>query len=238
MKIKYATISEKGRRYNNEDAFRVIEHPEKDRWLGIVCDGMGGHSMGEVASETVIGKITDYWEKNIDMPDSKEKVVKACKKASVAIDEKSFDMHHCEMGSTMAMISIEGSKATIAHIGDSRCYLIRKGYYDYDDITNPDKDHVVYRTADHLKAGGVLIARCFFSYKPEVAIPDVAQFDVESGDRILICSDGLYNCVLPNILVDRMLDDKTPEQILDTFAFLCERSGDDNYTGIMAIIEE
>ena len=142
------------------------------------------------------------------------------------------------MGTTMAMISIEGSKATIAHIGDSRCYLIRKGYYDYDDITNPNKDHVVYRTTDHLKAGGVLIARCFISYRPEVAIPDVAQFDVEPGDRILICSDGLYNCVLPNILVDRMLDDKTPEQILDTFAFLCERSGDDNYTGIMAIIEE
>jgi len=139
MKIRYATISEKGKRYNNEDTYQVIEHPEENRWLGIVCDGMGGHSMGEVASEIVINKITDYWEKNIDVPDGKEKVVKACKKASVAIDDKAFELHHCQMGTTMAMISIEGTKATIAHVGDSRCYLIRKGHYDQNDNGNPEK---------------------------------------------------------------------------------------------------
>ena len=50
------------------------------------------------------------------------------------------------MGTTMVMASIQGNKITIAHIGDSRCYLLRPGYYDYEGITNTDKDNVVYQT--------------------------------------------------------------------------------------------
>ena len=53
MKIHYATISETGKRQNNEDAFRIVNSEDGNRWLAVVCDGMGGHAMGEVASETV-----------------------------------------------------------------------------------------------------------------------------------------------------------------------------------------
>lgn len=51
MEIRYTTISKTGRRHNNEDAFNVIDMPESNRFMGIVCDGMGGHSFGETASE-------------------------------------------------------------------------------------------------------------------------------------------------------------------------------------------
>lgn len=64
MKIHYATISETGKRRNNEDAFRIVNSEDGNRWLAVVCDGMGGHAMGEVASETVSDAIVDYW-KNI-----------------------------------------------------------------------------------------------------------------------------------------------------------------------------
>lgn len=51
MEIRYATISKTGRRHNNEDAYKVIDMPQNNQFMGIVCDGMGGHSFGETASE-------------------------------------------------------------------------------------------------------------------------------------------------------------------------------------------
>lgn len=127
MEIRYATMSKTGRRHNNEDAFKVIDMPESNRFVGIVCDGMGGHSFGETASETVCNTISDFWKKHISMPDCDSKVKLACKKASCAIDKKTFELHHAEMGTTMVMVSIENDVATIAHIGDSRCYVQRPG---------------------------------------------------------------------------------------------------------------
>ena len=88
MKIRHATISKTGRRRNNEDAFKVIDLPEINRFMGIVCDGMGGHSFGEIASDTVCNTIADFWMKNICMQDSDSKVYLACKKASSGSPEK------------------------------------------------------------------------------------------------------------------------------------------------------
>ena len=53
IKIQYASISETGKRQKNEDAFRIVGMADGNRWLAVVCDGMGGHDKGEVASETV-----------------------------------------------------------------------------------------------------------------------------------------------------------------------------------------
>lgn len=227
VKISYATLSKTGNRWNNEDAFRVIDHATQGRWFGIVCDGMGGHSNGEVASETIINAICDYWETHSDEEDASEKVVNACKIASKAMDEKSDAKRHTEMGSTMVMASIKDDIVTIAHLGDSRCYLQRI------------EDGVIYQTQDHtgLQFGWEVVEKCFFSYRHEIVEPEIRQFKLKQGDRLLICSDGLYKSIVPDILTARMMDDKTPEQILDVYDFLYEKSGDDNYTGILAIIE-
>lgn len=228
MKIRYATLSKIGNRWNNEDAFRVIDHQEDGRWMGIVCDGMGGHANGEVASETVVNAICEYWDGHKDEVDGKDKAENACKVASEAMDSKSDAMRHSEMGTTMVMASIEGDTITITHLGDSRCYLQR-----------PDEG-IVYQTKDHteLEFGWEVVSKCFFSYHPEIAEPEVMQFTLCKGDRILICSDGLHKSIAPDILKDRMMDDKTPEEILDVYDFLYEKSGDDNYTAILAYVEQ
>lgn len=227
MKISYATISECGKRSNNEDAFKVVHNQTEGEWMGVVCDGLGGHPMGEVASATVVNSIYNYYENHRNNEDEIQIIKGACQEAQNNLNQKSDTFNHVEMGTTVVMAVVRGDKLTIAHIGDSRCYVVKK------------RGEVVYQTSDHTKLsfGFEVLSKCIFSYKEDIAIPEIKQIDIEQGDRILICSDGLYKSIPPEILTARMSDEKTPEEILDTFAFLCERSGDDNYTAVFAIVE-
>ena len=127
MNINYATISKRGRRSNNEDAFRVVRVPGTDRFMAMVCDGMGGHAMGEVASEMICDCISGYWMDNPEFGDCEAKVRGACKDARVAFNRKAYDLGNVQMGTTMVMASIEDDRVVVAHIGDSRCYLQRPG---------------------------------------------------------------------------------------------------------------
>lgn len=239
MNVRYAAISKTGRRSNNEDAFRVWYLQDKDRWMGIVCDGLGGHSMGEVASETVADAIVDNWELESVTGDTAEKVMDACLKASDALDSLSSRFHHREMGTTMVMVGVDDNMLTIAHIGDSRCYLVRPTCVS-DDSHNSPKDHIVYQTKDHIRLdfGWEVLDKCFFSYQKEKAIPDIAQFEIQTDDRILLCSDGVYKYIAPDVLTGILMENRSPEEIIDVIDSLCEKNGHDNYTAIVAIIGE
>lgn len=229
MKIRYATISKEGRRSNNEDFFVVMDQQERGRFWGIVCDGMGGHACGEVASETVAHAVSTYWEQHAEERDSDAKVVEACQEATRAIEEKSREIGCKErgMGTTLVMASIESGVVTIAHVGDSRCYLQRPG------------QGVVYQTQDHVRLsfGYEIVARSFFSSHPEEAVPDVVQFPVCSGDRILLCSDGVHKSMESEDLEARMMEEKSLEEILHVFDLSCWKYGDDNYTAILIEVE-
>ena len=226
MRIRYTTFSEAGKRRANQDVCRVVEMPERNRTLMIVCDGMGGHSMGDVAAETVCNAICEYWNSNTHTKDSETKVIEACKAASDALYKRSRVVRPIEMGTTMVMASIEDNIVTIAHCGDSRCYLLRDG-------------EVVYQTQDHADPhwGSEVVTRCFFSMNPEVAEPEVARFEVRYGAIIFLCSDGVYKAMAPQILTARLQDKKPLEEVVDVIKFMCEKYSTDNYTGILAIVE-
>lgn len=244
MRIEYAVFSEAGARPYNEDYIRIVNMLEQDRNLFVLCDGMGGHVYADVASRSVADAFANYWEKKPEFKNCEKKVHEACHKASAAIDRKSLDMGHIQMGSTMVMASIEGNKVIIAHIGDSRCYLLRKGYSDWEmfaetaEISYVDSG-VVYQTRDHvsLQFGWETVAKCFFSYRPEVAVPDVREFDIQPGDVIFLCSDGVNKYVGSDILMERLMDDRTPDEIADTIKFICEKNSQDNYSGIVIQIK-
>ena len=228
MKIHYATISETGKRQNNEDAFRIVNGEDGNRWLAVVCDGMGGHAMGEVASETVSDAIVDYWKNIRTSLTVRQRWKKACAHAMRALDKKANSLNHCQMGTTMVMASIEGDTVTITHVGDSRCYLQRPN------------EGLLYQTKDHVRLdyGWEVIDRCFFSYHHEADVPDIVQFKLKAGDRMLLCSDGLYKSMAPDILLARMMDEKPLADILDVYDFMCEKQGDDNYTAVLIEVKE
>ena len=221
--MRYIKFSEIGPRQNNEDCCSIVEIPGK-RTLFVVCDGMGGHFGGEIASRTVRDAFMTYWQEH-DEPDSHQKVINATKAASDALDEKSG---LSEMGTTLVMASVEGNQATIAHAGDSRCYVI--------DI----KGNVKYRTIDHVNSnpfGQPEITRAFFTGHPESAIPYVKTIHLEPLDRILLCTDGLYNAIDDETLLHTLQCAKDVEHVAEKYSLICSEKATDNYSAIIIEID-
>ena len=227
-KVRYASFSECGNRRNNEDYCQIVANPDDRHYLFVCCDGMGGHSMGEVASQVVATTICEYWEQ-ASFVDGVELVLQmAFRLASEALDAKADVLHKVEMGTTMVLAAIYNDKITIAHCGDSRCYLLRPNV------------GIVYRTEDHIEQSvwGDYINRSFFSYHRQNANVEIRQFDLQNGDRVLLCTDGVSSYVNPDILRDRLMDDKSPEEVVDIVKYLCEKSNTpDNYSGILVFNE-
>ena len=222
--IRYTSFSERGVRRDNEDYCQVVANPEDGRYLFVVCDGMGGHAMGEVASQVICTTISDYWEHASFVNGVEFVLGNAFRMASETLDAKADVLHKVETGTTMVLAAIYKNKVAIAHCGDSRGYLLR---------SNAD---VVYQTQDHIEHNvwGEYINRSFFSYHREYAIVEIKQFDLEPGDRIFLCTDGVSTYINPDILTNRLMDDKSPEEVVDVIKFLCENGrSQDNYTGIL-----
>lgn len=223
-KMRYIHFSEKGPRMSNEDCCNIVEVTDK-RTMFIVCDGMGGHSCGEVASKTVCDAISDYWQEHLDTMDSVQKIEDAAEEASRAIDEKSG---HYQMGTTLVMASIEGWTAYVAHAGDSRCYVI--------DING----NVKYRTIDHIESSSIslpYINRAFFTGHPEEAVPEIKVVKLQTLDRILLCTDGLYNAIDDETLLHILQCARDVRQVAEKYCAICKEKAGDNYTAIIVEIE-
>lgn len=220
MKIYYESFCEYGPRRNNEDYIAVRQMPEQNRSVFVLCDGMGGHDCGEVASKLVAEHICDYWSKNPKRKDSEKKVIDACDETMIAYNNKS----RIEMGTTMAMVAIEGNKAILAHCGDSRIYVIR--------------DHnIIYQSVDHVALtpeGWPIITKAFFTGRSNYK-PDIEEMEVQVGDMILICSDGVYGNGKWGILNDTLLGDGF--DIDDIYSIAVHRCND-NISAILIKIYE
>ena len=225
MKITYNTFSEKGTRGENQDFIQTVADKDNGRYAFILCDGMGGHAHGHLAARIVATSIARDIKHN--SPKNGNDTPAMISRASWTLDTMADVYGGAKMGTTMVMAYIEGDEMTVMHCGDSRCYV-----YDAD-------KNIKYVTADHNSGDymGAPITRCFFSGQPEKAEPDVKTFKVAPGDRIFLCSDGVYPCMAPDILRDRLMDDRPMEDIMDTFKFMCEKFSEDNYSGIMIKID-
>lgn len=225
MKITYSTFSEKGQRHENQDFIKTVEDKENERYAFILCDGMGGHSMGGMASKIIATSLAR--DITATFPKKGKDILGIVSRASHTLDTMSEIYRGIQMGATMVLACLDGDRLTMAHCGDSRCY-----------VYTPNK-RLRYRTWDHSEGGYMWseLTRGFFSGCPDKAIPEIKTIRVKKGDRILLCSDGMWASIIPEILRDRMLDNKPLEEILDTFKFLCEKDSEDNYSAILVKID-
>jgi len=246
MKIESYAITHKGMvRTRNEDSFFRDDKLN----LYVVADGMGGHRGGDIASRLAIDEIekvirdwppkdqTEITGVNENRPESEAKLISALKRANLRIwKEAETNSDYRGMGTTTTGVLVTNSEATIAHVGDSRAYLIRDKQ-----IRQITEDHSWVN--EQVKAGFItseearthrlknLITRSL-GHEPNIKV-DVLRLKIESGDRFLLCSDGLSNLVQDDELRDT-LTDLDPKSALERLVEMAnERGGYDNITAVM-----
>ncbi|MEO8322922.1 MAG: Stp1/IreP family PP2C-type Ser/Thr phosphatase [Actinomycetota bacterium] len=228
MKIKVGVRTDVGRvRGGNEDSYLLSEP------LFGIADGMGGHAAGEVASSTAVEAL----EKGAAQVNP-ESLVALIKEANRAIFDKATkdDSLH-GMGTTCTVVLIEGGNAHLAHVGDSRAYLLRGG-----DLSRLSEDHTLVgrmvregqlteeEAAKHPQRS--MITRSL-GIDSDVRV-DLRSFDVRDGDRIMLCSDGLTSMTDEGTIKRVLQQTKSPQAAADELVDLAnEAGGDDNITVVV-----
>jgi serine/threonine protein phosphatase PrpC len=194
--MKAASMTDQGRvRKTNEDNFFA------DEALGlfIVADGMGGHAGGEVASRVAIATISDLMKAGSTNGDADSLIRSAIDQANTAIRAQAeADPTLQGMGTTLVLAFCRGDAIHLAHLGDSRAYLIHDG-----SIQRLTEDHSL--VTQMLKSGQLtaeeaprfhlrnVVTRSLGNQK--LTDPDLAVVEWNAGDYLLLCSDGLTNMV-------------------------------------------
>jgi serine/threonine protein phosphatase PrpC len=248
MEITVACRTDVGRvRHNNEDAFLC----DPDVGLFVVCDGMGGHNAGEVASRTACEII----QKEIDeaarlrerfLVSGRAADIKLLRKAvESAVQAAGREIHRLAsradeltgMGTTCTVVLLTGhQKGILAHVGDSRLYVLRG-----DKMHQLSEDHtyvselvkrgaLTREQARHHPQGNVLSRA--LGVQPTVAV-DTMVFDIDPGDTYLLCTDGLHNYFQdPAELARRFQGPALQAQLDEAIQSALERGGHDNCTAV------
>ena len=209
----------------NEDS-KLTEPP-----LFAVADGMGGHASGDVASAIAVQVLQSELKRSDSIAD-------AVHNANKAIFQKAAkDPDLTGMGTTLTAMWADDRSAQIAHVGDSRAYLLRDGH-----LTRLTTDHTVVNRL--VQQGRIMpedadrhpqrsyLERAL-GVDPEVEV-DVHVLDMAPGDRVLLCSDGLFGMIDDDLIQNVMVSEESPQRAAER---LCEEAvhagGNDNVTTVV-----
>ena len=187
-------------RAQNQDTYK-IEQLDKNTLLCVVCDGMGGARSGNVASalaaDVFVDEIKRSWSAGLTKEKASQIMQSAVKLANITVYEQSRQIEEFEgMGTTLVAVLVQSKLATVVNVGDSRAYKIDRA-----GIRQVTKDHSLVQMMVDRGELTPEVARTYpgknfitraVGTEPTV-MTDVFQLDVEKGDCLLLCSDGLSN---------------------------------------------
>jgi serine/threonine protein phosphatase PrpC len=218
-------------REGNEDSY-LVEEP-----LFVIADGMGGHRGGEVASRLAVETIAALFRRG------EGALAEQVQEANRAVFERSsLDRAVAGMGTTLTAALVEGGRARLAHVGDSRAYLFRRG-----EMRMLTEDHTLVHRM--VQQGEITEAEAERHPQRSVvtravgmerSIPvDEIIIDLEPGDRLLICSDGLTGMVDDGTIGRILAGQPDPQRAAEALVTAAnEGGGVDNTTVIVVAVED
>jgi protein phosphatase len=217
-------IHEVGQRPNQEDSLFPLSATADDI-LFVLCDGMGGHEHGEVASQTVCQALGTWFQNHLVLPLSDDQLADALAYAYSELDVKDGGEFK-KMGTTLTLLYIDRKGVTALHMGDSRIYHVRPGV----GILYQSRDHSIafelYQSGEITYEEMVnypqknIVSRAMTPGKENRMRPDIIHItDVQSGDYFYLCSDGMLeqmsNGELFSILSSKATNKEKHQQLID-----------------------
>ncbi len=229
MRFVAGAATDVGRvRDENEDSLLVDDHLD----LFAVADGMGGHRAGEVASATALEALRASVA-------SGEPIGDAIRKANAAVLEKAAqDDDLSGMGTTLtAVVSRPAREIVVGHVGDSRAYIFRDGELrqltaDHSLVEELVRDGRLTPEQAAVHPQRAIITRAL-GIEPDLEV-DLYERALETGDRVLLCSDGLTNMVRPDDIAAILRRESHPARAAERLVDAAnEAGGDDNVTAVV-----
>ena len=232
--LDIATYTDIGGRPRNEDTVRYTAL-EGDRLCLVLADGLGGHGGGEQASAAAAEVICEGWGGGAD-PEELEGLIREGHRKVLSLQTR-----QCAMKTTVTALALEPGRAVMAHVGDSRIYYFRDG-------------GLVFQTRDHSAAQiGVMLGEItpdqirFHEDRSRVlrALGQDGELKVDLHEEelppgrhaFLLCSDGFWEYVLEQEMVDDLAVSGSPEEWLDKMrARLSARAPEDNDNNTAAAV--
>jgi serine/threonine protein phosphatase PrpC len=253
VQIVSGGVTDVGRvRTNNEDSFRILDPFH----LFVLSDGMGGEAHGEVASSLAVDTIVSYCTQANDdagltlVADSSDNwsektrlLQNAVRAANLSIFESAQkNSEQRGMGATVTAAWVNDSKLSIAHVGDSRAYLLRSGSLqqltnDHSLVAEQVRRGIISRQqAEESEMQSVLLRALGAHNEVEV---DVDETAIYPGDVLLLCSDGLTRMVTEPEIAGTLQAETNPSAAAQKLIDLAnENGGLDNITAIVARFQE
>ena len=234
-----------GRRRRNEDTYLL----DPSSRVFAVLDGMGGYAGGAEARSIAAATIAEFYRKLRSDPeatwpyalDPQRTIAENCLDEAIRLANRRIRARRRDqfkaMGSTIAMISLDeaGPEALVAHLGDSRIYLLRDG-----ELTQLTRDHSLY---EQLRADGLelppqsefihanVITRALGCHENER--PELGRVALEAGDRLLLCTDGLSGDLSHQEIAEGLAPG-TPDEACETLIAAGYEAGSrDNITALV-----
>lgn len=240
--MKYAAKTDRGLvRELNEDCYRIIAGDDSNCCAFIVADGMGGHKCGELASRVAVEYISDSIKSDAKNLFSSENLSEDLRRivegTNAAVYQKSIELPEAAgMGTTLTMAVVTSSNVTVAHVGDSRLYIVRDGKIskvteDHSYIEELIKKGTITRDEAENHPQKNVITRAIGS-SHEIDI-DMINLTVESDDILILCTDGLTNMVSADHIMEAVKENEPQEACEQLVEAAKGNGGDDNITVIV-----
>lgn len=212
--MKIVAKTDKGLvRENNQDAYAVGELPGEVAWA-VVCDGMGGAAGGNIASalavKVISDKITSSYNEKMRDSSIKNLLDSAITAANIEVYDMAYSRPDLKgMGTTVVAVVVRDNVAHIAHAGDSRAYIVNKDgveqiTVDHSLVQNlVDRGEITKEEAEHHPNKNVITRALGVDKRIDV---DFSEVDLQESETLILCTDGLSNCVNNAEIADDIKD--------------------------------